>query len=205
MSPARSRRRQPLPHRRNRGDILKAVGIAAAIVFVTALLIWLLRPGPAGIPGTGGVMNRQPRASWLIVGALVAGGLVAWFVLRRGSRARRRARSILSISFVVLIVVTVVVGFVWPGGLLRHDVAPSAVPEPATTPTSTPTTPTTPTTQRPTGPSGSTGAGGASGASGVSGGTGATGAPASKGASGAIGGSGPAATTPAPGPANPPR
>jgi len=200
MSPARSRRRQPLPHRRNRADIVKAVGVAAAIVLLTALLIWLLRPGPAGIPGTGGVMNRQPRASWLIVGALVAGGLVAWFVLRRGSRARRRA--ILSISFVVLIVVTVVIGFVWPGGLLRHDVAPSAVPEPTTTPTSTPTTPTT---QRPSGPSGATGAGGASGASGATGGTGATGAPASRGASGATGGSGPAATTPAPGPANPSR
>jgi len=191
-----------LPHRRNRGDIVKAVGVAAAIVLATALLVWLLRPGPAGIPGTGGVMNRQPRASWLIVGALVVGGLVAWFVLRRGSRSRRRARSILSISFVVLIVVTVVVGFVWPGGLLRHDVAPSAVPEPTTNPT----TPTTPTTQRPTGPSGTTGAGTTSGASGATGSTGATGAPASQGASGATGApvQSPSSPTP-PGPANPPR
>ena len=63
-----------MPHRRNRADIVKAVGVAAAIVLATALLIWLLRPGPAGIPATGGVMNRQPRASWLIVGALAVGG-----------------------------------------------------------------------------------------------------------------------------------
>ena len=147
MSPSRSRR-QPLPSRRNRADILKAAGVAAAIVLGTALLIWLLRPGPAGIPATGGVINRQPRASWLIVGALVVGGFVAWFVLRRGSRVRRRrARAVLTISFVVLIICTVGVGVFWPGGLLRHDVAPAAEPEPTTTPTSTPTTPSTPTTK----------------------------------------------------------
>jgi hypothetical protein len=163
MSPSRSRR-QPLPSRRNRADILKAAGVAAAIVLGTALLIWLLRPGPAGIPATGGVMNRQPRASWLILGALVAGGFVAWFVLRRGSRVRRRrARAVLTISFVVLIICTVGLGLLWPGGLLRHDVAP-AEPAPTTTPTSTPTSPSTPTTKpAATGASGTTGSTGSSG------------------------------------------
>jgi len=195
MSPARSSRRRPLPHRRNRADILKAAGVAAAIVLGTALLIWMLRPGPAGIPATGGVMNRQPRASWLIVGALLVGGFVAWFVLRRGSRvARRRVRAILTISFVVLIICTFGVGLLWPGGLLRHDVAPAAVTE-TTTPTSTPTTPSTPTTKpNATGASGATGATGSTGASGPTGTT--------KGG-GATGASGPASTVPPQ--ANPPR
>jgi hypothetical protein len=198
MSPARSstsRRRQPLPHHRNRADILKAAGVAAVIVLGTTLLIWLLRPGPAGVPATGGVMNRQPRASWLIVGTLVVGGIVAWFVLRRGSRARRRARAALTISFAVLLVCAVGLGFLWPGGLLRHDVAPTAQPAPTTTPSSTPaTTPTTPTTQLPTGASGATGPSGASGATGAIGTTGTT---------GASGSSGPPATAPTQ--ANPPR
>ena len=184
MSPSRSGRRQPLPRRRARVDIFKAVGVAAAIVLGTALLIWLLRPGPPGIPATGGVMNRQPRASWLIVGALALGGFVAWFVLRRGGRTRRRARSILTISFVVLIICTVGVGLIWPGGLLRHDVAPAAQPEPTTT---LPTTPTTPTTTARA--SGASGASGATGSSGTSGATGFTGG-------GATGSSGPAATAP---------
>jgi len=193
VSPARSSRggrRQPLPHRRNRADILKAAGVGAAIVLATSLLIWLLRPGPVGIPATGGVMNRQPRASWLIVGALVAGGLAAWFVLRRGGR--RRARTILTISFVVIIGISVVVGVIWPGGLLRHDVAPAAEPPPTTTPA---TTPTPPTTTRPAA-TGASGATGSSGASGSSGATGSTGAPLQS-------PSGPTPTVPSQ--ANPPR
>jgi hypothetical protein len=163
-----------LPQRRNRAEILKAAGVGAAIVLATALLIWLLRPGPVGIPATGGVMNRQPRASWLIVGALVAGGFAAWFVLRRGGR--RRARTILTISFVVIIGIAVVVGIIWPGGLLRHDVAPAAEPPPTTTPATTPTTPPT-TKPAASGATGATGATGSSGASGSSGATGSTGAP----------------------------
>jgi amino acid transporter len=170
---------------------MKAAGVGAAIVLATALLIWLLRPGPTGIPATGGVMNRQPRASWLIVGALAVGGFAAWFVLRRGGRARRRARSILTISFVVLIICTVGVGLVWPGGLLRHDVAPAAEPEPTTTPS----TPTTPTTKG--GTTGSSGSSGATGSTGISGATGSTGS------SGATGTSGPSPSNPAQ--ANPPR
>ena len=65
MSPARSKR-QPVPHRHSRADIVKAVAVGGGIVVATALLVWLLRPGPPGIPATGGIMNRQPRASWLV-------------------------------------------------------------------------------------------------------------------------------------------
>ena len=195
MSPSSStRRRQPLPHHRNRGEIVKAVLVAAGIVGATALLVWLLRPGPAGVPATGGVMNRQPRASWLIVGAVVAGGLVSWWVLRRRSRSKRRTRATLTISLAVILVIAVVLGFVWPGGLLRHDVAPPAAqPEPTTTPT----TPTTPTTHGPTGPTGTSGATGTSGPTGTSRATGTSGPTGTTGASGATGTTVPPASLPA--------
>ena len=167
MSP--SKRRQPLPKGRNRAEIVKAVLVSAGIVGATALLVWLLRPGPAGVPATGGVMNRQPRASWLIVGALAAGGLASWWVLRRGNRSKRRTRTTLTVAFAGILVAAIVLGFVWPGGLLRHT-TPEAVP-PSTTPS---TSPTTPTTHLPA--TGATGTSGATGATGhTTGSTGSTG------------------------------
>ena len=90
MSPARSKR-QPVPHQHSRADIVKAVAVGAGIVVVTAIVVWLMRPGPPGIPATGGIMNRQPRASWLVVGALALFGIAAWFILRGRPRTRARA------------------------------------------------------------------------------------------------------------------
>jgi hypothetical protein len=162
MSPARSKRQAALPHKRSRADILRAVGVAAAIVVVTALLVWLLRPGPPGIPATGGLMNRQPRASWLIGVAIGVGGIATWWLLTRSSRrTRARVKVILPLGLGVVLVATVIGGFFWPGGLLRHDVAPAPEPSTSTTQPSASTTP--PTT---TGASGSTGATGASGTTG---------------------------------------
>jgi hypothetical protein len=186
MSPSSSRRRQPLPQHRDRGELVKAVLVSAAIVAATAVVVWLLRPGPAGVPATGGVMNRQPRASWLVVGTLGAGGVAAYWVLHRKNRNKRRTRATLTIAFAGILVAAIVLGFVWPGGLLRHDVAPPTA-EPTTTPT---TTPTTPTTHLPaTGATGSTGTTGATGSTGSTGATGATGSTGSTGA---------AVTTPTP-------
>jgi hypothetical protein len=149
MSPARSKRQAAVVHRRSRADIAKAVGVAAAIVIVTAILVWLLRPGPPGIPATGGLMNRQPRVSWLIGLAIGVAGLSTWWILRRSSpRTQARAKVVLPIALGVIVVVAVVGGILWPGGLLRHDVAPPAAPAPTTT-TATPTT-LTPTTATPT-------------------------------------------------------
>jgi len=132
MSPARSKRQASVPHRRSRADIVKAVAVAAAIVLGTALLVWLLRPGPAGIPATGGLMNRQPRASWLIGTGLIVAGLAAWYTLR-SRRTRSRAKIVLPIALGIVLVATVVGGIVWPGGLLRHDVAPKPAPTTTTT------------------------------------------------------------------------
>src|SRR5580700_10079462 len=108
MSPARSKR-QPIPHRRSRTDIAKAVGAGAGIVATTALVIWLLRPGPAGIPATGGLMNRQPRASWLVGGGLGAAAAASWFILRGRRSMRSRANVLLPAALAVVLVATVAV------------------------------------------------------------------------------------------------
>jgi hypothetical protein len=134
MSPARSKRQAPIPHRRGRDETVKAVAVAAGIVITTALLVWLMRPGPAGIPATGGLVNRQPRSSWLVGIAIGFAGLSTWWIF--GSRRTRdRVKIVLPIVLVVILVATVIVGIVWPGGLLRHDVAPK--PTPTTTTTTT--------------------------------------------------------------------
>jgi len=140
MSPARSKR-QPVPHRHSRADIVKAVAVGAAIVAVTAILVWLLRPGPPGIPATGGIMNRQPRSSWLVFGVIALAGIATWFILRGSRRTRARAKILLPIALGLVAVAAVAGGMMWPGGLLRHDVAPK--PEPPTTTTKPGSTSTT--------------------------------------------------------------
>ena len=153
MSPARSKR-QPVPHRRSRREIVTAVAVSAGIVIATAVLVWLLRPGPAGIPATGGLMNRQPRASWLIGMAIGAGFVATWFIMRGKGKARARAHIVLPIVLSVLLIAAVVGALLWPGGLLRHDVAPTPAPT-TTTPKSTPTTTPKPSTTVAKGGSGS--------------------------------------------------
>jgi hypothetical protein len=134
MSPARSKR-QPVPHRRSRADVVRAVAVGAGIVLATSILIWLLRPGPAGIPGTGGLMNRQPRSSWLVGTAIGVAALGIWWILRGSRRAKGHEKLLIPITVGVVLLVAVIAGILWPGGLLRHDVAPA--PEPTTTTTTT--------------------------------------------------------------------
>ena len=169
MSPARSKR-TAIPHRRSRAEYAQAAGVAATIVLVTSVLVWLMRPGPAGTLGTGGLMNRQPRTGGLVVGALVLAGLVTWWILRVSRRARGHEKVALPVALGVVLVAAIVMGFTWPGGLLRHGVAP---PKPIT-PKTTPSTLSTSTTST-AGATGATGASGASGATGASGSSGATG------------------------------
>jgi hypothetical protein len=188
MSPARSKR-QPVPHRHSRADIVKAVAVGGGIVVVTGLIVWLLRPGPPGIPATGGIMNRQPRASWLVVGALGLAGAATWFVLRGSRRTRSRAKVLLPTSFAVVAVAAVAGGFAWPGGLLRHDVAPKPAPK------TTPTTTTKPGATTTTVAAGSGAAGSGATGSGATG-SGATGSGAPEGGTSEFGSTGPQGLTP---------
>ena len=140
MSPARSKR-TPIPHRRSRAEIVQAVGVAAGIVLATALLVWLMRPGPSSSPiATGGLMNRQPRASWLVGGALGIALLAAWWILRVSKRAKENLKIVAPVTAGAILVVAVIAGIAWPGGLLRHQVA---LPPVTTTTTTTGVTTTT--------------------------------------------------------------
>ena len=136
MSPARSRR-TPIPHRRSRSDILKAAGAAAAIVIGTALLIWLTRPGPPGTGGTGGLMSRQPRVSLIVAATLGLAAVATWWILRVSPKARDRVKVVLPTALGVVVVAAVVGAVTWPGGVLRHEIAPP----PLTTIPRTPNTP----------------------------------------------------------------
>jgi hypothetical protein len=141
MSPRRRGRRVvsvagPTPRERR-----IAVFGAVAVVATTVLAVWLLRPGgfhPAGL--SGGLANRQPRATWLVVLALAAlVGAFAFFRTRRrpGGAFNRRG---LAAAGVAILVAAVAAGFVWPAGLLRSYVAPEPF-VPPTVPASSSTGP----------------------------------------------------------------
>jgi hypothetical protein len=135
MSPTRTRRKVA-PRRHTRREVLTAIGGALAVILVTVLLIWLLRPGPTGVEGTGGLANRQPRAAWLV--ALTLGAVVAftWWALRRQESWRGRLIIVLVVGWVILGLAAVLAGILWPGGLLRHtepvpdvgDLTPTTLP-----------------------------------------------------------------------------
>ena len=108
-------------------------------------------------------MNRQPRAT-LVIGTLVVGGdRDVVDPARQPAAPAGTRRSCCRSRSGWSLVAAIVVGIAWPGGLLRHDVAP---PEPIT-PTTTPST-------TATGPTGATGATSTTGASGTSGANGTT-------------------------------
>jgi UDP-N-acetylmuramyl pentapeptide phosphotransferase/UDP-N-acetylglucosamine-1-phosphate transferase len=140
MSPSRAQaRRAPARHTHSRREIVTAVLGGAGVVVFTVVAIWLLRPG-GSTPGTGGIAHRQPRATWLVGISLLA-VIVGTIVVLRSRKLRRRAKALLPTIIASVLVVAVVVGFVWPGGLLRHPVSFSA-PPPGTAP-STDAAPTT--------------------------------------------------------------
>jgi hypothetical protein len=142
MSPARSKR-TAVPNRRSRADTIKAVGVGVGIVVVTAVLVWLLRPGSAGSPGTGGLANRQPRMGWLFLIGFGLAGLVVWAVLGGSRRFKGREKIALPILLGMVALGVVIGAIVWPGGVLRHE---QSLPKPINpgTATTTPTSPSTP-------------------------------------------------------------
>jgi hypothetical protein len=142
-SPRRGRGHHPVVTR-SRREVVTAAGGSAAVVIVTALLIWLMRPGPQFSVGTGGLFHRQPRVTWLVVMALIVVGVLVWTALRPDSTVKRRELVVGAGSAAVL-VAAVVGGIKWPGGLVHHYPSQPKVTVPATTvaPVTTASTPTT--------------------------------------------------------------
>jgi hypothetical protein len=127
--------------------------VSASIVIGTALLVWLMRPGTVGVPGGGGLLNRQPRMTILVLlAAAVIGGIVL-YVVRRRHAPRFGTRGSIAIGSAVTIVVAIGAGIFWPGGVIRHwppqfklpDVTPTSVPSSTPTSVKTGTSVTTPT------------------------------------------------------------
>jgi hypothetical protein len=158
MSPtARRPQRQQFVRARPRSEVIIAIAVSAGIVIGTALLVWLMRPGTVGVPGGGGLLNRQPRMTILVLlAAAVIGGIV-FYVLRRRHPPRFGTRGAIAIGSAVTIVAAVVAGIFWPGGVIRHwppqiklpDVTPTSVPSSTPTSVQTGTSVTTPTTVSP--------------------------------------------------------
>ena len=120
MSPARGRPKT-IPRRRERREVLKAVAGSVSVLVLTAFAIWALRPGPSSRfdNGGGGIFNRQPRVSWLFVLTIAAVVGFGWWVTKSQGRPRKRRSAWLSSGLVLIVGVAVVVGVMWPGGLLR--------------------------------------------------------------------------------------
>jgi hypothetical protein len=155
MSPSRAQaRRAPVHRGHSRREIAAAVFGAAAVVIGTSLLIWLMRPGNAATPGSGGLIHRQPRVSWLVFLAIVV-VIIAIVWITRSRRFRERPRVPIAIASVVVIVLAIVAGFAWPSGVVHHYVSfppsnntiPSTAPTPTTTPATATTKPATATTK----------------------------------------------------------
>lgn len=148
MSQRRRIRRQVVPIGPSKHDKVIAYLGAFGVLLGTALVVWLLRPGdpdPYGL--TGGLANRQPRVTWLVI--LTFAALVGAFVaLHRAARGKyRRHRGWVGVMVLAL---AVGAGFAWPGGLLRKGPVPIVLPPietlPSTAATETTTGATTATT-----------------------------------------------------------
>ena len=142
MSPARTRK--AVVHTRDRSEVVVAAVAGVGIVLATILLIWLMRPGPPAAPGGGGLFNRQPRITWLMLLSIGAGIAGPFWVLR----GRHRPRRVSGLVAVILVWVAVALGatlvaIFWPDGILRHYIS---LPKPLKQ-NETPTTTPTPTTQ----------------------------------------------------------
>lgn len=122
MSAPRSRRlrNQTAPVTVAKRDRAIAVGGSLAMVALTALLIWMMRPGRAFVPGTGGLITRQPRAAWLVVAVLVAIGLSYWLV-KRPTAKWKRPMLVAGICVAVIVILAPLVATQWgESGILRH-------------------------------------------------------------------------------------
>ncbi len=118
--------------------VVGSVGIVAMSLF----LIWAMRPGNFN-PGTGGIIHRQPRVTWLL--ALTAVGLICavWYPRRPDAKFknRRRAAGLLSSGVLVVAVLTVVWwGQRWDGIVRTYTPPVTFAPQPTVKPGATTTT-----------------------------------------------------------------
>ena len=142
MSPSRTRK--AVVHGRDRSEVVIAAAAGVGIVLATVALIWLMRPGPPGVPGSGGLFNRQPRVTWLFLLSLGIGVAGTFWVLRGRHRPQRFSPLVSVILVWVLVVLgATLVAIFWPDGILRHYIS---LPKPLPA-NETPTTTPTPTTQ----------------------------------------------------------
>jgi hypothetical protein len=118
VSPAKGRKKV-IPKQRDRREILLAVGGAAAVVVLTLLAIWGMRPGDDFDGGDGGILSRQPRVSWLAVGCVVALGAFVYWAMKGKPKNSNRKRTILASGSVGILLIAGLLGFFWPGGLLH--------------------------------------------------------------------------------------
>src|SRR5258706_3556818 len=121
MSPPRTRQRQQFVPSRPRAEVVTAVAVAVGIVAGTLLLIWLMRPGKVGIPGGGGLLSRQSRMTILLV-VTAAALLGVFFWVRSGRRRPKRLgeRGAIIAGSAVVVVLAILGGIFWPGGVVRH-------------------------------------------------------------------------------------
>jgi hypothetical protein len=154
---------------------------AAAVLGFTALAVWALRPGgphPNDFEHTltGGIGNRQPKVTWLVVFAIAAVVGVVYFVrtqaqtraaaqLRHGHAPRETdPRRWQVIGAIAVLGVSVLAGWFMPGGLLYHYDPPKLTDDELVPPdldttvpvTTLPLTPLTTATTVPTATTGST-------------------------------------------------
>ena len=142
MSPSRTR--QQFVPSRPRSEVITAVAVSAGIVVGTALMIWLIRPGTPGVPGGGGLLSRQPRVTLLVVvAAIVLGAFLLWATRGRRTPKRLGQRGSIIVGSAIVVVLAVVGGVFWPGGIVRHypkqpKLSKTPAPNPTSVPSSTP-------------------------------------------------------------------
>lgn len=108
--------RTPVKATVDRRELIEAIAAVAGILVVTALLIWGMRPG--------GLLGRQPRVVlWLVIVAVVFTVAVRMLALP-GRRFGDDPRVGWGIAAGIAGVVALVLGFLWPSGLVVRDSEP---------------------------------------------------------------------------------
>jgi hypothetical protein len=126
---------------RPRAEVFTAVAVGTTIVLGTLLLIWLIRPGPVGVPGKGGLLSRQPRMTLLILLTIVAVSSWGAYIYRRHKEPPLGRNRACAVGAVVIVVLAVIAGVFWPGGVIRHwPKQPKLSETPSTLPASVPST-----------------------------------------------------------------